>query len=132
MFRWYAKAHLPTKRKIAKDEINYIQMKVAITSTGNEHESLLDRRFGRCSYFAVYDTIDHSIEFIPNPFKENIEGAGLASVQLIASKNVQKVVSGEFGIKVKSLFDSHKIQLIALNDQKKKISEIIELLNHKK
>lgn len=105
-------------------------MRVAITSTGNEQESLLDRRFGRCSYFVIYDTISHSTEFIPNPFKENIEGAGLSSVQLITSKNVQKVVSGEFGIKVKSLFDSHKIQLIVLNDQKKKLSEIIELLNH--
>jgi predicted Fe-Mo cluster-binding NifX family protein len=107
-------------------------MKVAITSTGNGQESLLDSRFGRCSYFVIYDTISHSTEYIPNPYKENIEGAGLASVSLIASRSVKKVVSGEFGTKVKSLFDSHKIQLVVLNDPKKKISEIIQLLNHKK
>lgn len=105
-------------------------MKVAITSTGNNLDSLLDSRFGRCSYFVIYDTINHSTEFIPNPNNENIEGAGTASVQIIASRGAGKVVSGEFGTKVKSLFDSLKIQLVVLKDTEKKISQIIELLNH--
>jgi predicted Fe-Mo cluster-binding NifX family protein len=70
------------------------------------------------------------MEFIPNPNKENVEGAGPASVQLVASRGVRKVVSGEFGAKVKSTFDQLQIQLIVLHDQQKKISEIIELLHH--
>lgn len=106
-------------------------MKVAITSTGNSPDSKLDSRFGRCSYFVIYDTENHATEYIPNPNKENIEGAGPASVQLIASKGAVKVVSGEFGAKVKSLFDSLQIQLVVLNDPEKKISAIIDLLNHK-
>lgn len=107
-------------------------MKIAITSTGNNPEAKLDSRFGRCSYFAVFDTECLSTEFIPNPNKENVEGAGPASVQLVASRGVKKVVSGEFGAKVKSIFDSLQIQLVVLNDTEKKISDIIELLNHKK
>lgn len=107
-------------------------MKVAITSTGNSLESNLDSHFGRCSFFVIYDTAIHSVEFIPNPNKEKIEGAGPASVQLIASRGAEKVVSGEFGAKVKSIFDSLKIQLVVLNDPQKKISEIIALLNHLK
>ena len=106
-------------------------MKVAITSTGNSPDSKLDSRFGRCSYFVIYDTENHATEYIPNPNKENIEGAGPASVQLIASKGAVKVVSGEFGAKVKSLFDSLQIQLVVLNNPEKKISAIIDLLNHK-
>jgi predicted Fe-Mo cluster-binding NifX family protein len=106
-------------------------MKIAITSTGNNPEAKLDSRFGRCSYFAVFDTESLSTEFIPNPNKENVEGAGPASVQLVASRGVKKVVSGEFGAKVKSIFDSLQIQLVIFNDTEKKISEIIELLNHK-
>jgi len=106
-------------------------MKVAITSTGNSPDSKLDSRFGRCAYFVIYDTENHATEYIPNPNKENIEGAGPASVQLIASKGAEKVVSGEFGAKVKSLFDSLQIQLVVLNDPEKKISAIIDLLNHK-
>jgi len=106
-------------------------MKVAITSSGNSPESLLDSRFGRCSYFVIFDTESLSTEFIPNPNKENIDGAGPASVQLVASRGVKKVVSGEFGSKVKALFDSLQIQLIVLNDIDKNISEVIKLLNHK-
>jgi predicted Fe-Mo cluster-binding NifX family protein len=106
-------------------------MKIAITSTGNSPESTLDSRFGRCSYFVVYDTENHATEFIPNPNKENVEGAGPASVQLVASRGVKKVISGEFGAKVKSIFDSLQIQLVVLNEPEKKISEIIDLLNHK-
>lgn len=107
-------------------------MKTAITSIGNSLESKLDRRFGRCSFFVIYDTESKSVEFIPNPNKENVEGAGPASVNLIASRDAKKVVSGEFGAKVKSLFDSLQIQLIVLNDEEKTINEIIELLNHNK
>jgi predicted Fe-Mo cluster-binding NifX family protein len=105
-------------------------MKVAITSTGNTLESVIDHRFGRCAYFVVYDTESKSIEFIPNPNKDAEEGAGPASVQLVASRNVGKIVSGEFGIKIKPLLDSLKIQMIVLKDPEKKMNDIIEMLNH--
>ena len=105
-------------------------MKVAITSTGNTLESNLDSRFGRCSYFVIYDTETKATEFVPNSNKENIEGAGPASVQLVASRGVKKVVSGEFGSKVKAIFDSLQIQLVVISNQEKTIKEIIVLLNH--
>lgn len=105
-------------------------MKVAITSSGNSLESKLDQRFGRCSFFVIYDTETKGMEFIPNPNKDAQEGAGPASVQLVASRNVNKIISGEFGIKIKSLIDSLKIQMIALKDSDKSINEVIEMLNH--
>jgi predicted Fe-Mo cluster-binding NifX family protein len=100
-------------------------MKIAITSTGNSLESTLDQRFGRCSYFVIYDTETKSTEFLPNPNKEAEEGAGPASVQIIAAKKVNKIISGEFGMKIKSLLDSLKIQMIMIKDSEKKINEII-------
>jgi predicted Fe-Mo cluster-binding NifX family protein len=107
-------------------------MKIAITSTGNSPDSKLDSRFGRCAYFVVYDSESHATEFIPNPNKDILEGAGPASAQVVASRGVQKVISGEFGAKVKSIFDSLQIQLIVYNEPEKKISDIIELLNRNK
>jgi len=105
-------------------------MKVAITSTGNSQESKLDQRFGRCAFFVIYDTETKSTEFIPNPNKDAQEGAGPASVQLVASRNVEKIISGEFGIKIKSLLDSLKIQMIIMKEPEKKITEIIDILNN--
>jgi predicted Fe-Mo cluster-binding NifX family protein len=105
-------------------------MKVAITSTGNTLESTIDQRFGRCAYFVIYDHESKSMEFIPNPNKELEENAGTESAQLMASRNVKKIISGDFGMKIKSLFDSFKIQMIVLKKPEKKIKEIIEMLNN--
>jgi predicted Fe-Mo cluster-binding NifX family protein len=107
-------------------------MKIAITSKGNSPDSYLDHRFGRCGYFIIYDTESGAMEIIPNPNKDREEFAGPASVQLVATKNVNKIISGEFGIKIKSQLDSLKIQMIILEEQKIKISKIIDMLNHKK
>jgi predicted Fe-Mo cluster-binding NifX family protein len=105
-------------------------MKIAITATGNSLTSQLDQRFGRCAYFVIFDTVSKTTEFILNPNKDSEEGAGPASVQLVASHEVNKIISGEFGIKIKSLLDSLKIQMIVIKDPTKTIQEIIGLLNH--
>lgn len=104
-------------------------MKVCITSNGNTLESKLDERFGRCAFFVIYDTGSKATEFIPNPHKDAESGAGPAAVQLVASRGVSKIVAGEFGIKIKSLLDSLKIQMIVFKNPDKKIQEVIDMLN---
>jgi predicted Fe-Mo cluster-binding NifX family protein len=105
-------------------------MKVAITSTGNTLESNIDSRFGCCAYFLIYDIENKDMKFIPNSNINSEENAGSASVQFMASQNVKKIISGEFGIKIKSLLDCLKIQMIVLKKPEKKIKEIIAMLNH--
>ena len=105
-------------------------MKVVITSDGNSPDAKLDSHFGRCSYFVVYDTVTRGMEFLPNPYKEVEEGAGVAAVKLIASRGVGKIVSGELGIKIKPLLDSLKIQMIILKNKEKSIQDIVDMLNH--
>ena len=104
-------------------------MKIAITSTGDSLDSRLDQRFGRCAFFVIYDTETKSTEYIPNPNRDALEGAGPASVQLIASRDVQKVISGEFGIKIKTLLESLKIQMIMYKEPEKCIRDIINTIN---
>lgn len=106
-------------------------MKTVITSTGNTLDSKMDRRFGRCSYFVIYDSENGSVEFIPNTNADSVEGAGVASARLVASRGVEKVVSGEFGNKVKNIFDSLEMQLVMIKEEKT-IQEIIELLEKNK
>jgi len=104
-------------------------MKTAICSQGNRLESHLDERFGRCSHFVIYDQISGGIEFLPNPGKEAEEGAGPAAVQFLASRGVRKIVSGEFGLKIKPLLDSLKIQMIILKNSGKTVQQVIDMLN---
>ncbi len=105
-------------------------MKIAITSTGTSLGSTIDPRFGRASYYVIYDKKAQSFEISPNPNKNAEDGAGPSAVQYVAEKGVTKIVSGEFGGKVKSLCDSLKIQMITIKDHNKTIQEIIDLINN--
>ena len=102
-------------------------MKIAISSEGMNAESLLDSRFGRCSAFAIYDTETKELSFIENPNKNADEGAGPASVSLIANQGVRRVISGEFGFKIKGLLNDLKIEMDA-RKEKMSISDIINKL----
>lgn len=103
-------------------------MKVAITSQGMDAESLLDSRFGRCTAFAIYDTETQKLDFINNPNKDADEGAGPASVSLVANQGVKRIISGEFGFKIKGLLKDLKIQ----TDPRKEQLSIAEIINQLK
>lgn len=103
-------------------------MKVAITSRGDNADALIDQRFGRCSYFAIYDTESKALEFVENPAKNAAEGAGPAAVSLIANKGAKKIISGHFGSKVKPMLTDLNIQMMIFKEEKT-IREIINSLN---
>ena len=107
-------------------------MKVAIASQGNTLDSNIDSSFGRCAWFIIIDTETGAMEFIPNPNKDLEENAGTAAVELVATRNVSMIVSGEFGAKIKPLLDSMHIQMVVIKDSTKRVSNIIELLNNRR
>jgi predicted Fe-Mo cluster-binding NifX family protein len=100
-------------------------MKFAITSKGYTLEDKVDKRFGRCDYIVIYDTGNRSMEFLPNPFRENDEGVGPMLVDLVHSRGVEKIISGSFGIKIKPLLDSKRIQMIIPNKPGISVGDII-------
>lgn len=102
-------------------------MIVAISSTGDSLDSRVDSRFGRCSYFALFDTDTHRIEFISNTAAESSQGAGPSAVQLLAGYGVGKVVSGEFGMKVRPLLESLSVQMQALSNAELSVLEVLKL-----
>lgn len=102
-------------------------MKVAISCRGKSSDALVDSRFGRCAAFAIYDTDDASVTFIDNPNINSGHGAGPASVSLVANMGVQKIVSGEFGFKVKDMLNDLKIQMVIMKEEHT-VEEIINLL----
>lgn len=105
-------------------------MKAVIASTGNSLESLLDKHFARCAYFVVYNSESQSTEFFTNPYQSMEEGAGPTAVEWIKNRGVERIITGELGLKIKPLLDSLKIQMIVLKDKEISIQEIIALLNH--
>lgn len=87
-------------------------MKIAVTSTGPTLDDQVESRFGRCAYFLIIDseTLEH--EAIQNPNIALGGGAGIQSAQLIASKNVEVVLTGNCGPNAFQTFGAAGIQVI--------------------
>lgn len=72
-------------------------MKVCISSLGDNLESEVDPRFGRCQYFIIYDTDKNLSESVKNENAMARGGAGIQSAQLVTNKGAQIVLTGNTG-----------------------------------
>ena len=72
-------------------------MKICVTSQGDDLDSLLDSRFGRCKYFLFVDEDTLEFEAVENPNIEATGGAGIQSGQLVARKGASEVLTGNIG-----------------------------------
>jgi len=86
-------------------------MKIAISATAQELTSELDPRFGRCAYFTIVETDGMNCETIPNEGASASGGAGIQSAQLLASKNVEAVITGNCGPNAASALSAAGINL---------------------
>ena len=72
-------------------------MKICVTSEGDNLDSKVDPRFGRCQYFIIADIDTLAFEAVQNPNTDSMGGAGIQSAQLIAEKEVKAVLTGNVG-----------------------------------
>jgi predicted Fe-Mo cluster-binding NifX family protein len=71
--------------------------KVAVSSTGNTLDSIIDPRFGRCSFFIIVDTDTMEFKPVPNPAVDAAGGAGIQAAQVVTAEGVQAVLTGAVG-----------------------------------
>ena len=73
-------------------------MIIAISSKGSDLNSLVDERFGRANYFIIYDTDADRFEALDNEMNaKSSQGVGVKAVELLSGKDVNLVISGNFG-----------------------------------
>ncbi len=72
-------------------------MKIAITAEGETLDSPVDPRFGRCSFFLIYDSTKETVQAVPNAAVEQMHGAGINAGQKILDLGVEVVLTGNLG-----------------------------------
>ena len=72
-------------------------MKICVTAQGKTLDDQVDPRFGRCQFFIVVDTDTLDFEAVENQSAQFSGGAGIQSGQLMASKGVKAVLTGNVG-----------------------------------
>jgi predicted Fe-Mo cluster-binding NifX family protein len=87
-------------------------MKIAISATEPSLEVEVDLRFGRCPYFIIVDPDTMQFEALENSSAMYSGGAGISSGQMIASKGVQVVLTGNCGPNAYQVLSAAGIQVI--------------------
>ena len=72
-------------------------MKICVTAQGDDLDSTVDPRFGRCKCFIIVEIDTLEFEAVNNPNIDTTGGAGIQSGQLIAEKQVKTVLTGNVG-----------------------------------
>lgn len=72
-------------------------MKIAVSSSGKTLKSLVEPRFGRCQYFVIVESDSMKNETVPNLAVGSAHGAGVEAAQLVASKGVKVILTGNVG-----------------------------------
>ena len=96
----------------------------AISSVGKTKKSFLDLRFGKCESIVIYDTSTKSISINENPYKDILH-SGTKLVELLISKGVSTIITGEVGPLVSNILEKEKIQLVLLKEERIKIEDVL-------
>ena len=87
-------------------------MKIAISAAGRTLDSEVNPRFGRCQYFIVVDSETMQYEIIENDGNMAAGGAGISAAHMVASKEVQAVLTGHCGPNAYQVLSTADIQVI--------------------
>jgi predicted Fe-Mo cluster-binding NifX family protein len=87
-------------------------MRIAISATGPTLDAEVDPRFGRCQHFIFVDAETMQFEAIENASGAAAGGAGISAAQMVASKGVQAVLTGNCGPNAYNVLSAAGIQVI--------------------
>lgn len=91
-------------------------MKIAVSAVGINKGDLLDKRFGRCSYFQIHDIENGEMNYVENKGQSASGGAGIAAAQQIIDEKVDVVITGNLGPNAYELFESAGIKAFKANN----------------
>ena len=99
-------------------------MKIALSATAPGLDAEVDPRFGRCQYFIIVDPQTMQFETLDNSNAMAAGGAGISTAQMIASKGVEVVLTGNCGPNAYQTLSAAGIQVI--NGVSGKIRDAVE------
>jgi len=106
-------------------------MKIAITTTGDNLDAQLDRRFGRASRFLLYDLDTKTFEIIDNAMNMNApQGAGIQAAQTVVNADAGCVITGHCGPNAFHVLTQAGVKIF--NTDAATISDALDLYNQGK
>jgi predicted Fe-Mo cluster-binding NifX family protein len=87
-------------------------MLIAVTSSGDSLDSLVNEKFGRCQYFIIVDPDTMKYEAVPN-IAENMQGgAGPKAAEILINRDVKILLTGHVGDKAEEALKRGNIKIV--------------------
>ncbi len=102
-------------------------MKIAISSAGQNKESFLDKRFGRCNYFLIFNTENGEYKAIKNEGGTASGGAGIAAASQVIEEDVAIIITGNLGPNAFELIEKTEIKVFGCSEIP--VIQAIEMFN---
>ena len=103
------------------------ELKIAITSLGQDLNSQIDPRFGRAAYILIVDTVHNGVEAIDN--SENInafKGAGIQAAAMVSRKGAEVLLTGYCGPNAYKTLQAAGVKVV--NDVSGTVKDAVEAL----
>ena len=98
--------------------------RIAITASEPKVNAEFDRRFGRCRDFMIMDCGNGEWETFSNPATNAMGGAGTLAAQFLIDRDVDVVISGNFGPNAYRVLNAGGIHMYKASEGK--IHEVYE------
>lgn len=87
-------------------------MKIAVTSTGSDLDSLVDPRFGRAAYIIIVDTVSLEFEVLDNSANLNaFKGAGIQAATMVSDNGAEVLLTGFCGPNAFKTLNAAKVKV---------------------
>ncbi len=90
---------------------------IAIPSTGNSIDAMMDQSFSRCSWFCLYNTDTEGYFFIENEQQDTEGGASRQVVQFLNEQGVNEIYSTKVGPNAQRNLDRYKIKMHIVTEE---------------
>ncbi|EOR93376.1 hypothetical protein ADIARSV_3455 [Arcticibacter svalbardensis MN12-7] len=104
-------------------------MIIGIAIQENVLYSRIHRQFGRCPWFAIYDSSSDELTYVKNAEQDSVKDAGLNVASMLIAEGVTKVVAGRFGILTADYLREQRVQMIIPLKDEMTLEGLLENIN---
>ena len=85
-------------------------MKIMISSTGTDENSIVDEKFGRAEHYIIYDSKTDNYDDIVNTAQSGAHGAGPKAAQIAIDEKIDYILTGNLGPKAMRVIEHTDIK----------------------
>lgn len=102
----------------------------AVAVSENVSNAKVEECFGKSEYFFIIDEQNKKSYFAKNPAKGLPKNSGKEAALFLIKEGVTTVISANFGVAVKRIFDKNKVQMVIISPDIESLNDIKWISNN--